>query len=368
MATVATDSPAFVQRQRELFDWMREVPLRSYRLTAAWQRLGDLARPGDAARYPDARRVAIPVTEERYRIRGFDDAPAEEDLFYTFIEKGDRWLVAGDTDLNGLGLETTRHLWDFGPVTASRSRHFLMLEHPCSARIGCAHLPSGILALAEKALARVHRLWPVPWHRRIVILAPTTASELHRMLQATFDVSKFVAFAYSSEDVEHGLRFTGPRIILSWRAITGRSTESTVTILAHELTHIATRASSGPEMPLFVEEGLAEYVGYSGDPSSLAYLNSIVHGGSFDGRLPRDYQFTTGSGRDIYLSYQKGEAAVRFFLDRWGMSKFARFYRSLGHQRVVPGTDRFRLDQALHRTIGIDLSQFQKLWASSLRR
>jgi hypothetical protein len=367
MATVARGSPSFVRRQARFFDWMKAVPLRSYSLTAAWPLLGDLARPVDVARYPNARGVAIPATEERYRIRGFDDAPAEEDLFYTFIHEGDRWVIASDTDLNGIGMKTARHLWDFGPVTAHRSRHFLLFEHSCSAHIGCARLPSAILALAERALARVAHFWPAPWHRRIVILAPTTIVELQRMLQATFDVNKFVAFAYSSEDVEHGLRFTGRRIILSWRAIRGRSLDSTLIILAHELTHVATRSSAGPQIPLFIEEGLAEYAGYNGEPSNLSYLRSSVNGGSFDGKLPRDYQFTTGSGNDIYLSYQKGESAVRFFMDRWGSSRFVHFYRFLGRQRIVTGTARFHLDQALRRTTGIDLAQFQKRWASSLR-
>jgi hypothetical protein len=234
--------------------------------------------------------------------------------------------------------------------------------------MGCAHLPSDILVLAERALTRVDHYWREPWRHKIVILAPTTTGELHRMLQATFDVKKFVAFAYASEDLEHGLRFIGRRIILNWKAIATRTTDSLLTILAHELTHVATRASAGPETPAFIEEGIAEYVGYNGDPSSLSYLRSAVSAGNFDGKLPLDYQFTTGSGRDIYLSYQKAESAVSFFINRWGSARFVRFYRALGRQRVVPGTARFHLDLALRRAIGVGFQGFQKRWASSLTR
>jgi hypothetical protein len=368
MSTVAWGSEAFKKRQAVLFAAMKDVPLASYDLTARWERFGDLTRPADEARYPAAQAVAIPVTEERYAIRGFDDPPLEEDLFYTFVERRGKWSIAGDTSLNALGLETTRHLWDFGPVTTMKSRHFLLLTHPCSASIGCARLPSDILTTAETALSRVDRYWKERWPHRIVILAPTTAAELHRMIQATFDVNKFVAFAYSTEDVEHGLRFVGRRIILNWNTIAHRTTDSLLTILAHELTHVATRSASGPEMPTFVEEGFAEYVGYNADPSSLSYLDSIVGAGRFDGKLPADYEFTTGTGRDIYLSYQKAESAVRFFIQRWGLQRFVDFYTSLGRQRIVAGTPRFHLDQALHHTIGRGYLGFQKLWASSLRR
>lgn len=367
MATVA-GSPAFRRRQERLFDSMRRIPFASYRLTANWDRYGDLAKAAGFEQHPGTQAVAIPVTEERYALRGFDDPPIEEDLFYTFEEKDGRWLVVSDTDLNPLGLETTRHLWDFGPVVAKESPHFLLLTHPCAGSMGCAHLPSDILVLAERALTRVDHYWREPWRHKIVILAPTTTGELHRMLQATFDVKKFVAFAYASEDLEHGLRFIGRRIILNWKAIATRTTDSLLTILAHELTHVATRASAGPETPAFIEEGIAEYVGYNGDPSSLSYLRSAVSAGNFDGKLPLDYQFTTGSGRDIYLSYQKAESAVSFFINRWGSARFVRFYRALGRQRVVPGTARFHLDLALRRAIGVGFQGFQKRWASSLTR
>jgi hypothetical protein len=59
---------------------------------------------------------------------------------------------------------------------------------------------------------------------------------------------------------------------------------------------------------------------------------------------------------------------VMFFINRWGMARFVRFYETLGRARVVPGTARFHLNQALRRTIGLGYSGFQKEWASSLRR
>lgn len=368
MRSVAPGPSPFRRQQARLFDRITKLPLASYALSPAWARFGDLARPSDRARYPSAQAVAIPVTEERYSIRGFDDSPVEEDLFYTFTQENGRWFVAADSDLNDLGFQTARQLWDFGPVTAQRSPHFLLLSHPCSASIGCARLPSNVLDLAEKALTRVDRYWRRPWRHRIVIMAPATTAELRRILQATFDVNKFVAFAYASEDLEHGLRFIGRRIILNWRAIRNRTSDSLLTILAHELTHVATRTSAGPEIPTFVDEGIAEYVGYNADPSSLSYLDSVIQGGHFDKKLPRDYQFVTGSGTDIFLSYQKAEAAVRFFIKRWGLDRFVRFYSTLGRQRIVAGTPRFHLEQALQRTTGVSLSEFQKRWASSLRK
>src|SRR5687767_11317970 len=143
------------------------------------------------------------------------------------------------------------------------------------------------------------------------------------MLQATFDASKFVAFAYSTIDPE-SLGYTGDRIIVNPSVIAGRPREDVVTIMAHELLHIATRDASGPFVPLFADEGLAEVAGY-GETPGLGYFDAIVSGGGFDSALPEDFQFSTGTANDIYLSYQEAQSAVRFFINRWGLRRFVAF-------------------------------------------
>jgi hypothetical protein len=202
----------------------------------------------------------------------------------------------------------------------------------------------------------------------VVILVPASQAEVARLIQATFELEHFVAFAYSTVDTEHDFRLTGNRIILNPPAVRNTDSSAVRTILAHELTHIATRPASGPFVPVFVDEGLAEYVAYKGSPASLSFISSEVAAGSFDGLLPADYQFTTGSGTDIYRAYQKAESAVKFFVDRWGIAKFDRFYRLLDGERVAPGTTRYHVSSALRKTVGMGYGGFQKAWASSMGR
>lgn len=366
MSTVADESPRFVRRQARLFDRMTGVPFRSYRLAADWARLGDLARPIDTARYPDATAVAIPVTEERYRLRGVDRAPAVEDLYYTFVERDGSWGIAEDRDLEDIGLDTTRHLWDFGPVRTRPAGRFVIFRHPCT-KSACAHLPSSMNALLAAALSRVRRYWHGPIPRHVAVLVPSSASELRRMLQAAFDLTKFVAFAYSTVDEpRNALRFSGPRIILNWRSLEGRSPSSVVAVLAHELLHVVTRSSSGPLVPIFLEEGFADFAGNDASPASLSFLDASVAAGRVAGTLPEDYRFTTGSGDDIFLSYQEAQSAVAFFVRTWGLRAFESFYRRLGRARIAPGTAAFHVGRALQDTIGIGLGRFERAWAGSL--
>lgn len=363
MGTVARDSRRFVRRQRRVFRWMRAVPFASYVLQADWSVYGDVVRPGDAARYPAAQAVAIPLTVERYRLRGLDAAPASEDLFFTFVKEDGRWAIADDRGVEDAGFQSARHLWDFGPVVVQRHGRFHILRHPCRGSGDCARLPEGTPALLESALGTARRYWSGPWPRRIGVVVPDTPRELERLLQASFDLSEFIAFAYSTS---HRGRYTAPRVVLNWRTLENRSASSTERVLAHELVHVGTRSSSGPFVPIFVDEGMADYASNEGSPASLAFFDFQRAAGAVDGRLPKDYEFTTGSGSQIFLSYQTAQSAIGFFVGRWGMPAFERFYRLLGRQRAVAGTADYHLSAALRKTIGIGLRRFERAWADSL--
>jgi hypothetical protein len=366
MATVASDSPRFRARQRDFFAYSGTIPFASYRLEADWDHYGNLARPAHLRRYPGAEAVVILLVHEKYAIRDFDQRPASEDYLYTFVQRDGDWLIAEDSDLDTVGLRSVRHLWDFGPVVADSSDHFTILRHPCGSPAGCVRLPRDFLAIAEEALAQVDRLWRVPWRHKILILAPTTTAELRRMIQATFELDNFVAFAYSTYETGASFDLAGYRIMLNWEQIAGRDRESLRTIMAHELLHVATRPVTGPFVPTFVEEGLAEHVARARDPDALSYFRSRVSAGAFDRKLPRDFEFITGDGFDIFLSYQEALSAMSFLARRWGEGDLRRFYLRLGRPKFAPGTSTYHVGRALRGTIGLGYVGFERAWASSI--
>jgi hypothetical protein len=366
MDTVSSRASAeFIALQARSFRGFRRLPLASFRYRVAWERVGDMARASDVARYPGVETVVIPVTEERYRIRGFDRRDAVEDFYYTYVKEDGEWLIASDTDLDDITLYSARHLWDTGPVEALSSEHFLLLQHPCS-RERCISLDDEFLELAEAGLERADRYWSGRWDRRVVVLVPRNGAELERMIQSTFDLTDFVAFAYSTVDLTKGVDYTGHRIIPNPRAFTDRPADSVLQILSHELLHIATREASGPFVPVFVDEGFAEHAGHDADPSSLAFFDADVAAGLFDGRLPDDYQFIVGDGTAIFRSYKKAQSAVSFFIERFGLEMFNRFYRTLGRIEIEAGTTRYHLNRAFKATTGMSLEDFRGTWASSI--
>jgi hypothetical protein len=358
-AFLATVSPlasdVFRARQAAWFDHLAEIPLASYTLVARWDIFGDLARDRERKRYGPAEEVAVPLTQERLALSGFDESPAVEDLYLTFVLHNGEWGITSDADLEDLGLLSARRLWDFAPVDVRRSKHFLLLEHPG------AGAPPGTVSLAEDAIQRVDRYWGGSWRRRVPIVAPATEAELQRMLQLTVDLSDFVAFAYATLDDRRGDVFTGTRIVLNPDAIAGRSRSATFDVLAHEMAHAASRPRSGPLTPLWVEEGLAEQVRFGGSNAG-----GPLAGAPATGRLPVDASFQYGAVGAILQSYEDAYSAVGFFIDRFGLHRFRRFYAELGRAGRGFGTQRYHLDETLRSVVGMSLEQFERAWASSI--
>ena len=96
------------------------------------------------------------------------------------------------------------------------------------------------------------------------MMIPSTVGELARLLQTTFDLSTFVAFAASSVDRSiAGWRLTGPRIFFHWPNFRRQSTALQRIILQHEFTHRASFEVSGPFVQSF------------NDPVVLSTVNEI---------------------------------------------------------------------------------------------
>jgi hypothetical protein len=356
MTTVDYANDRFVRRQRLLFEGFQRIGLSEYRLELTDRYWPELTTDREVAKYGSEFQPTVLHVEERYQLRGFDRQPAVEDLYLTFVRRAGEWLVASDSDLADLMLLTARKLWEFGPIDVQRSEHFLYVSHPDLRSAGQA-----ILGSAERALGRLNDAWPLPWSRQVVLLAPSSTEELRRILQATFDLDVFVAFAYSSVDRERDFDLAGQRVIFNWENFSQHDEAVQQTILVHELLHVATRELTGPMVPAFIEEGLAEWASEGG---STYLLNRRIANATFDRELPRDYQFFTGSDEDILLSYQESFTAAQYAMARYGRDAVARMYRILGGVRMEAGTPLYHVGQAMREAFGTDLETFEDRWAS----
>ncbi|GAC1415193.1 MAG: hypothetical protein NVSMB57_10670 [Actinomycetota bacterium] len=370
-AVTTFDSPAFEQtmagapqqyleRQRAWLRRLRALPLQRYDLVLRDDELGDLARPADRTGYDEVRVLQV---KERIALTGYDKNPTDEDLFLTIARRGGTWSVVGDEAVEDLGLRSNRNLWDFGDVETSESDHILAVFHPSE-----RNAVSTILTQAKAARARVGKAWPFGFTQPIVIMVPSTVEELARVLQTTFDLTNFVAFAASSVERDNGYRLVGHRVFLHWPNFRKYNGTFQTQILSHEFTHLATRDVAGPYISAIMDEGIAQHYGEAGG-HTRGEVAKRLHAHSLNASLVPNWYFTAGPAEDIRLAYDEASSFIGFLTKRFGEDAGARAYKALGTiDPVSPGTRRYHLDNVFRTLFHQSYASLEHDWFATVRK
>lgn len=336
---------------------MREVPFSQYglRLDDTGADLTTTTRPGDGG-------LLVNVLEE-HGLEGFEElGPVREHLFLTLRRADDgRWTVAGDVDGEPLGLVSVDHLWDHGLVVATRSGGVLALHHPGQAAVDT------LLQEAGAALATTQERWPLAWPGTVPLLVPADQDELAELLHVTFDLDNFIAFATSTPIGDLGeVTMSGSRVLLNTERFLDRPSETRERILVHELVHAASRPSSSPDVPSWLEEGVAQVLGERRSTTGTSLLAALADG-DWEGTLPLDAEFSSGDRDAIFLSYQRSWSFVDWLVRQHGEDAVATFYADVGAGATgAPGTAAARLDAAATDAFGAPLSALVADWRASL--
>lgn len=361
LATMQGAPRTFSDAQLRWFRRFRTLPLASYELAWTQEEFGDLARESDRIEHPMG--VHVLQVKERFRIRGFDGRPTNEDLFLTIAKTpGGGWGVVADDGVEDLALLTNKNLWDFGAIRRTAEDGIMVIYHPAQAAAART-----ILTQAKAARARARRGWPYPWTDPIVIMVPNTVDELERVLQTTFDLSTFVAFAVSSVDRSTGYRLSAHRVFLHWPNFRKYSGSFQTQVLSHEFVHLATRGIVGPYLNSFFDEGVALVYGEGGGETTQ--IRRRVRARTLERRLVPEWTFLAGSRDEIFLAYEEAASFCAFLSARSDRGGCARAYRALGTiDPVSPGTARYHADRVLRQLFGHPLDALERAWADRVYR
>lgn len=355
LATVDPLAMAFRTRQAALADALARVPI------AMWSYTLDPSseRPGTAALDRHTRWAGDVAL--RYRLDGGDPAPALRRRHLTFVLRSGRWYVEGDDP----GLRTQRDLWDEGPVVTARRPGVLVLGHPSSAA-----LLADLAREAEQAVSRVTGLWGPGWSRRVLVVVPSSQAELARLVPGAGALDQVAALA--TADLEPPVtgdqlgRPVGDRVLVNPPVFARLGTLGRRVVLAHEVTHVASRAASGASVPTWLVEGLADWIGYSGLDVPLSVsareLQADVRAGRLPDHLPTDAAYD-GSDPRLAQTYEQSWRAVSLIASRYGAAALLRLYRDLGHDGRAGA-----LDRVLHRDLALSLADLTQAWRQQLQR
>jgi len=219
--------------------------------------------------------------------------------------------------------------------------------------------------LLEKSLPVVTRVWGRGWNDQVAVLIPDTPQEFAAVTGDNTDSHDLAAVAVADQ-VGPGGVVLGARIVLNPGNLARLDAAGRRLVIGHELTHIASRGVTSDQMPTWLIEGMADYVGNldSGLPVAgiAAELAAEVRAGKVPSALPSSADFS-GGGR-LPQAYEKSWLACRLIADRAGSGGLVRFYRVVAEAAGVdPAT---AVATGLREVLHTDVAAFTAAWRSYL--
>ncbi|MGW1777153.1 hypothetical protein [Streptomyces sp. NPDC002104] len=297
---------------------------------------------------------AFARAELRYRLTGYDTAPAGSAREVELTRSGGTWAVTADRPAPG----ALPQLWDQGPVSVERGAHALVLG-------GAGQSPGSLSAIAAEADAAVpaaSAAWPRPWAGRVVVLVPGSLDAMAALLGRPAQEYRGLGA------VTTGRTGAGPapadRVVVNPEGYGQLTEEGRQVILTHETTHVATRAATTSRTPLWLSEGFADWAAYRGSdrtPAEVApTLARAVRQGALPGELPTTAAFAFGGDADaLARAYEGSWLACRLIAGRWGEEALLSLYEKAG---------RDSLSMAVEDALGTDPAALTRAWQQDLAR
>lgn len=356
-----TSAPAqrYAEHQRAVFADLAQVSLSTWRYVLSAP-VTDPSVIAPAQARLDGRVVILHVRLE-YAFAVVDPAPTGKDLWLTAVRRGSGWKLAADSDAATTGGASWQGPWDFGPLIVRSGAHTLVLAHP-------AHRSDAVTfqTLVERAVPVVAGVWGSQWDEHVAVLIPDTQAEFAAVTGDLADSHDLAAVAVADSVTADGT-VLGARIVLNPGNLSRLDAAGRRLVVQHELTHIATRAQTSDQMPSWLIEGFADYLGNlgSGQPvrTAAAELAAEVRGGSLPAALPTDADFGGAYSR-LPQVYEESWLACRLIARRIGQSGLVRFYKLVSAAaRIDPAT---AVGTGLRQLLSTDLAGFTAAWRTEL--
>jgi hypothetical protein len=358
MATVDLQGRGFRGRQSVEFDNLVKLPLGQFSY-GVLQAVSSLTATRAHAVGPGAWAARVNGT---YALAGFDRAPQSFEATYTLVHRPGGWRIADDADG-----ATPLQMWDLPGLRVIRGKSGIVIGNAPESRM------RDYSTTADLAVRRVSGVWGTDWNSHVVIVTPSTNSEFARLLLRSADKGLDQVAAITQGVIEPGRRAQGDRVVINPRAFTELQPLGRRVVITHELTHLAARSSTTSPTPIWLTEGMADYVGYSGLGLSrervASELLTLVRAGKGPRALPTEGDFDPSKSK-IAPSYSGSWLAVSRLVDLYGQAKVVAFYRVVGSSSTA-GPDQPDSDAAaaaaFPRSFGVTQAQFVDGWRHYLK-
>lgn len=339
---------------------------------------------------------------------GVDEAVIEIPMVLAFSRYDDEWKLLGDGSVAPDPAVTPGEPtapgepipWEFSGLRARDVRTAggasAVLSYP-----GTERTVGAVGAELTPAVAAVSQFWGRDWSQKAVVVATATDEQFAALTRTRPGTTSAAAAATVYSRIDSGSKtVVGQRIVLA-PAARQLSRAGIAVILRHELFHVATRLATAEEAPMWLTEGVAEYVGRRGtsaEPSSASTstgrrsaepstsgrpgspqtdnpaeagdeltdvapeLAVQVAAGRAPTDLPADDDFSVDTAQ-ARLAYQTAWSFAAFVADTYGDDRLKQMYLAVGQ-----GGDDAATAKALQQTLGASKAQLITDWQRWLRQ
>lgn len=364
LATVDPRDPRFQNAQGAVFDHLAGVPFSDW----SYQYVGRAPDLSSQRRRELGGEAWVARVLAGYRLRGFDTTTsyAEQDL--TVVRRDTQWFVASTSDGG-----TAPQPWDLGAVHVARGDHVLVLGTAAPATL------RQYATLGDRAVRQVSGVWGTRWSRKAVLVAPRGQHEFGQLLLRD-DAGLDQVAAVTTGDLGGGSGAAEPsgragndRVVINPAAFARLGSTGRRVVLTHEMTHVAVRQSTTSAVPIWLSEGFADFVGYSGTGVSRRVgagdLLAQVRAGHGPTHLPSSDDFDP-TRTTIAPSYSASWLACSLIADTYGTDQLVALYRRAATAPTdgsAPDPEQ-QLESAFRRVLGTTTAAFTRDWLRYVNR
>ncbi len=360
LATVADPDSDEGRRQAAAYDALVALGVREQRVGAVRDLPG--VATGGSLGSVDQSATWTGRVDFSWEIAGYDSGARTTTRTVTLRSTSAGWRVARDG-----GPTDQLQVWDLGAIHVERSPTTLVAG---TADVGTLRAR---LADAEAAQPRLARLFGAPV--RAVLVVPADAAAAARQLGRPDTTSLGALAAATDGPLGPDGRAVADRVVVNPEGFAVLTDEGRRVVVAHELTHVAVRATTPGDVPTWLSEGFAEYVALQGvslpDTTVAGQLLQRVRAVGAPQALPAAEQFEP-TRADAATAYQGAWLAVRWIADRFGEGTLLAFYHAAASAGSTAGPaggpTAPSTDSALRDVLGMTPEDFVRAWQSELAR
>jgi hypothetical protein len=357
--TATLDDPRsrFGRRQLAVFAAMTSLPIGTLTYGTPEQ-TADLAPRSQAAEGRDGWVAKVPVA---YSFKGYDSGQRSFEATFTVVRGPDGWRLAG-SDAGGADQQQP---WDLPQMRVVSDSRVLVAGNVDKDTL------RAYLHLGRDAVDAVDAVWTAAWPRHLVLVAPLTEAQARAQLsRAEGELGQVAAVTDGPVSATTGVA-GADRIIVNPAAFARLTPPGRQVVVTHEATHVAVRASTSGQVPTWLSEGFADYVGYRSvdlpREDIAEALLAQVRAGKVPASLPQADDFDPARST-IAPSYNAAWLAACLVADRWGKARLVELYRAAAGPNTAEHRARAqveaRLDAAFARVLGTTRSAFTAQWRS----